>query len=201
MMRLIQYKMDSIVSSIIKKFERRAIQGKEKYGTDLDRTDLSTRDWIEHTQDELMDAILYLEKLKGANPSPPKVEDDQGITNPPNHYGRMRKIMDKNPVPSFRKADEHLSVVNPVLGAPIDGQEEEDVQEDLSEPPKKVLNATEAYDELIKLKDEHAHMNYGDLPKPVLTKHPETYEEQRRRIIPNEYGTDLQKLKAARENF
>ena len=57
--------MDSIVTSIIKKFETRAIQGKQKYGTDLDRTDLNTHDWIEHAQDELMDAILYLEKLKG----------------------------------------------------------------------------------------------------------------------------------------
>ena len=57
--------MDSIVTSIIKKFETRAIQGKQKYGTDLDRTDLGVNDWIEHAQDELMDAILYLEKLKG----------------------------------------------------------------------------------------------------------------------------------------
>jgi hypothetical protein len=56
--------MDSIVRSVIDKFERRAEQGKKKYGTDLDRQDLSTKDWIEHAQDELMDAILYLEKLK-----------------------------------------------------------------------------------------------------------------------------------------
>lgn len=38
--------------------------GKEKYGTDLDREDLTTLQWIEHAQDELMDGILYLEKLK-----------------------------------------------------------------------------------------------------------------------------------------
>lgn len=56
--------MDSIVTSIIRKFEKRAQQGKEKYGTDLDRNDLSTLEWIEHAQDELMDGILYLEKLK-----------------------------------------------------------------------------------------------------------------------------------------
>jgi hypothetical protein len=56
--------MDSIVTAVIKKFEVRAIQGKKKYGTDLDRTDLCVKDWIEHAQDELMDAILYLEKLK-----------------------------------------------------------------------------------------------------------------------------------------
>ena len=38
--------------------------GKEKYGTDLDRTDLDKVSWIQHAQDELMDGILYLEKLK-----------------------------------------------------------------------------------------------------------------------------------------
>jgi len=56
--------LDSIVTSVLEKFRRRAKMGKEKYGTDLDRTDLSTGDWIEHAQDELMDGILYLEKLK-----------------------------------------------------------------------------------------------------------------------------------------
>jgi len=56
--------MDSIVLSIIKQFEERSVKGKEKYGTDLDRTDLSILDWIEHAKQEHMDAILYLEKLK-----------------------------------------------------------------------------------------------------------------------------------------
>lgn len=60
----VDFTVDSIVQSIIKKFETRAIKGKLKYGTDLDRKDLGTVDWIEHAQDELMDAILYLEKLK-----------------------------------------------------------------------------------------------------------------------------------------
>ena len=56
--------LDSVVTSIIHKFTERAKFGKTKYGTDLDRTDLSTVQWIEHAQDELMDGILYLEKLK-----------------------------------------------------------------------------------------------------------------------------------------
>lgn len=56
--------MDSIVTSIIAKFEARAVMGKAKYGTDLDRTDLSVLDWIQHAQEEHMDAILYLEKLR-----------------------------------------------------------------------------------------------------------------------------------------
>lgn len=52
------------MTSIIKKFEDRARIGKAKYGTDLDRTDLSVLEWIQHAQEEHMDAILYLEKLK-----------------------------------------------------------------------------------------------------------------------------------------
>ena len=57
-------KLDSIVTSVIKQFEERSIKGKEKYGTDLDRTDLSLIEWIEHAKQEHMDAILYLEKIK-----------------------------------------------------------------------------------------------------------------------------------------
>lgn len=55
---------DSVVFSVIKQFKERADFGLRKYGTNLDRTDLSTLEWIQHTQEEHMDAILYLEKLK-----------------------------------------------------------------------------------------------------------------------------------------
>lgn len=57
-------KVDSIVSSVIQKFEQRAVFGKNKYGTDLDRKDLHFLEWVQHYQEELMDAILYLEKMK-----------------------------------------------------------------------------------------------------------------------------------------
>jgi hypothetical protein len=53
--------MDSIVQAVVEKFVRRSEFGKAKYGTTLDRTDLSVLDWA---QEEHMDAILYLEKLK-----------------------------------------------------------------------------------------------------------------------------------------
>jgi hypothetical protein len=56
--------VDSVVFSVLKKITGRAKFGKEKYKTDLDRTDLTTIDWITHAQEELMDAMLYLEKLK-----------------------------------------------------------------------------------------------------------------------------------------
>jgi hypothetical protein len=55
---------DSVVKAVVAKFLERAAVGKKKYGTDLDRKDLLVKDWIIHAQEELMDAILYLEKLK-----------------------------------------------------------------------------------------------------------------------------------------
>lgn len=55
---------DSVVRSIIGAFVARAELGKSKYGVTLDRTDLGALDWIQHAQEELMDGILYLEKLK-----------------------------------------------------------------------------------------------------------------------------------------
>jgi hypothetical protein len=57
-------KLDSIVESVISKYKDRANIGFTKYGTNLDRTDLNTKEWAEHLQQELMDAVLYLEKLK-----------------------------------------------------------------------------------------------------------------------------------------
>jgi hypothetical protein len=56
--------MDSIVQAVIRKFQERSELGQKKYGVTLDRTDLKPLDWIQHAQEELMDGILYLEKLK-----------------------------------------------------------------------------------------------------------------------------------------
>ena len=56
--------LDSVVTSVIGKFAERARFGKAKYGVTLDRDDLGVLDWIQHAQEEHMDAILYLEKLK-----------------------------------------------------------------------------------------------------------------------------------------
>jgi hypothetical protein len=61
---LYQMNTDTIVAAVIKKFQERSDLGQKKYGTTLDRTDLKTLDWIQHAQEELMDGILYLEKLK-----------------------------------------------------------------------------------------------------------------------------------------
>ena len=55
---------DSIVESVIEQFKQRSEVGKIKYGITLDRTDLTRLQWLNHAQQEAMDMILYLEKLK-----------------------------------------------------------------------------------------------------------------------------------------
>ena len=55
---------DTIVESVINKYRERSEKGIETYGTTLDRNDLSRLEWLNHLQEELMDAVNYIEKLK-----------------------------------------------------------------------------------------------------------------------------------------
>tara|TARA_R110000822_G_scaffold113456_1_gene244583 strand:+ start:280 stop:462 length:183 start_codon:yes stop_codon:yes gene_type:complete len=55
---------DKIVESVLDKFKERSEEGMKKYGVTMDRKDLSSLEWLNHLQEELMDAILYAEKLK-----------------------------------------------------------------------------------------------------------------------------------------
>lgn len=43
--------------------ERRDV-GRSKYGTTMERKDLSLLEWLQHLQEELLDAAVYVEKLK-----------------------------------------------------------------------------------------------------------------------------------------
>jgi hypothetical protein len=55
---------DTIVESVIEQFKQRSEVGIKKYGVTLDRDDLTMLEWLKHLQEELMDATLYIEKLK-----------------------------------------------------------------------------------------------------------------------------------------
>lgn len=55
---------DEIVRSVLKRFNERSKVGIGKYSTTLERVDLSTLEWLTHAQDEAMDFVLYLERLK-----------------------------------------------------------------------------------------------------------------------------------------
>jgi hypothetical protein len=55
---------DPIVKAVTDKFKQRSEVGIKKYGVTLERDDLTADEWAEHLQQELMDAVLYLERLK-----------------------------------------------------------------------------------------------------------------------------------------
>ncbi len=55
---------DQIVLRVLAKYAQRSEAGIEKYGTTLMRDDLNLIDWLNHLQEELMDATLYIERLK-----------------------------------------------------------------------------------------------------------------------------------------
>ena len=53
---------DKIVQSVLDKYIKRSEVGQKKYGTTLEQN--NTDDFLNHLQEELMDAVLYIEKLK-----------------------------------------------------------------------------------------------------------------------------------------
>ena len=55
---------DKNVLSVMARFKERSEVGIKKYQTTLERTDLSTLEWLQHAQEEAMDFVLYLERLK-----------------------------------------------------------------------------------------------------------------------------------------
>ena len=65
--------MDKNVKNVIVQLRSREEQGMMKYGVNTERKDLSTLEWLQHLQEELMDAAVYIEKLKG------EMEDLVGI--------------------------------------------------------------------------------------------------------------------------
>tara|TARA_B110000259_G_C13975435_1_gene386521 strand:+ start:1120 stop:1338 length:219 start_codon:yes stop_codon:yes gene_type:complete len=60
----LEEEQDSIVEAVVKSYKQRSKVGIKKYNKTMDRNDLSSLEWLQHLQEELMDATLYLEKLK-----------------------------------------------------------------------------------------------------------------------------------------
>ena len=49
---------------LMTKYYDRSNKGIKKYGTTLENNSLPLMQWLNHLQEELMDATLYIEKLK-----------------------------------------------------------------------------------------------------------------------------------------
>jgi hypothetical protein len=58
-----QGEMSSVESIVCQKIECRAHLGLSKYGTSMERKDLTKIEWLRHAQAEAMDLAVYLEKL------------------------------------------------------------------------------------------------------------------------------------------
>lgn len=52
--------------AVIEMIRQRGIVGRAKYAATMDRSDLTPSEWMQHHQEELVDALLYSERLKGA---------------------------------------------------------------------------------------------------------------------------------------
>lgn len=55
---------DPIVDSVIHQYKKRSEIGQYTYGTTLYENPLDLAEWIQHLKEELMDAVLYLERIK-----------------------------------------------------------------------------------------------------------------------------------------
>ena len=55
---------DPVVERVVNKFVSRSDVGFKKYGVTLDKDPSEMFAWLNHLQEELMDAVLYLQKAK-----------------------------------------------------------------------------------------------------------------------------------------
>lgn len=97
MMEMINRNNDGIVQSLIKRFLSRSAKGIDTYGMTLEQNRMPIKDWNLYLQEELMDASLYLEKLRTVHDETDekvkilskKIRESQNITN------SMRKDLEK----------------------------------------------------------------------------------------------------------
>ena len=53
----------TILQIVIAELKVREERGLRKYGTTMDRKDLTTKEWLQHAYEEALDLSLYLKKL------------------------------------------------------------------------------------------------------------------------------------------
>lgn len=59
---------DPVVQRVVDKYTTRHHEGMKTYGMTMAENPAGTREWLEHIQEELMDATLYIERLKDELP-------------------------------------------------------------------------------------------------------------------------------------
>lgn len=56
--------MDKNVQAVVATLLNRMVIGYKKYGVTTEREDLTVEQWLQHLQEELLDAAIYIERLK-----------------------------------------------------------------------------------------------------------------------------------------
>ena len=69
-----EIRTDPIVESIVEQFIKRSEVGIKKYGTTLEEN--NNDDFLQHLKEELMDAVLYIEKLQSLKVNINKIKED-----------------------------------------------------------------------------------------------------------------------------
>jgi hypothetical protein len=59
--------LSKIEDSLAQEILIRAEIGLKKYGVTVERTDLTYNQWLQHLKEELMDSLVYLERIKSIN--------------------------------------------------------------------------------------------------------------------------------------
>lgn len=85
---------DELVHDVIRKFDERSAVGYDKYGTTLRGDTDSLHRWVNDVQEELMDAILYLQKVKETLTE----ELQEGLLK---RYDEANYMYDKYPISSY----------------------------------------------------------------------------------------------------
>jgi hypothetical protein len=65
---------DPVVERVVDKFVGRSDVGYKKYGVTLEEDPSEMLEWLNHLQEELMDAVLYLQKAKEKYEAPSSEE-------------------------------------------------------------------------------------------------------------------------------
>lgn len=105
--------VDPIVEQVKEKYSERSSVGIEKYGITLHENDKD--DFLKHLQEELMDATLYLEKLKSLNPT--------NIQGKILSWANERELL--RPVNKWKQYSKLQEESNELYVAMIDGNKEE----------------------------------------------------------------------------
>ena len=95
--------MSKIEKKVAERILKRSKAGEKKYGTTMERSDLSLIEWLQHLQEELLDAAVYVEKLKQEIHYTDKVDPEMEV------YGVER--ISPCSAHAFEEDDERMNII------------------------------------------------------------------------------------------